>query len=157
MTAAIIYKLLTRADWEAAQTAGVYRGSADDLRDGFIHFSTAAQLAGTARKHFTGVSDLVLLAVDVAALESPPSSCPSPLGEKGRSNARFAQGEGRSSLSLSPRGVGWGEGALLRWEPSRGGDLFPHLYKDLPIAAVTSVTAIALGEDGAPIIPDQLP
>ncbi len=136
-----VYKILTHADWEAAQAEGVYRGSAHDLRDGFIHFSTAAQLAETARKYFSGVPDLVLLGVDVADLSSPPSSCPSPRGEKGR------------CFPLSPWGEGWGEGVSLRWEPARGGDLFPHLYRDLPVAAVKSVTAIPLGEDGIPILP----
>ena len=65
MPAATIYKLLTRAEWEAARAEGVYRGSAHDARDGFIHFSTAAQIGETARKYFAGVPDLVLLAVDV--------------------------------------------------------------------------------------------
>ena len=60
-----IYKLMTAAEWEAAWAEGVYRGSEQDQRDGFIHFSTAAQIAETARKHFSGVPDLVLLAVDV--------------------------------------------------------------------------------------------
>jgi uncharacterized protein (DUF952 family) len=44
----------------------------------------------------------------------------------------------------------------LRWEPSRGGDLFPHLYADLPAGAVVSTRAIPLGEDGVPIIPGDL-
>lgn len=30
-------------------------------------------------------------------------------------------------------------GAELRWEPSRGGDLFPHLYGALPCALVRTV------------------
>ena len=46
----------------------MYRGSADDARDGFIHFSTAAQLAETARKHFFGQGSLVLVEVDTDAL-----------------------------------------------------------------------------------------
>ncbi len=57
-----IYKLLPAAEWEAAWAEGVYRGSEQDQRDGFIHMSTAAQIAGTARKYFSGVPDLVLLA-----------------------------------------------------------------------------------------------
>ncbi|MGA7325641.1 MAG: DUF952 domain-containing protein [Rhodomicrobium sp.] len=140
-----IYKLVTRAEWEAVQAEGVYRGSHHDKRDGYIHFSTATQLAETARKYFCGVPDLLLLVVDVEALESSPSSCPSPLGEKGLPN------------SLSPRGEGWGEGVrLLRWEASRGGDLFPHLYADLPLIAVRSAVAIPLDADGTPIIPQKL-
>ncbi len=156
MPAATIYKLLTRAEWEAARAEGVYRGSAHDARDGFIHFSGAGQLAETARKHFAGVPDLVLLAVDVAGLEKTPSSCPSPQGEKGPSNCPPPSEKGRSSFPLSPWGEGRGEGVLLRWESSRGGDLFPHLYADLPLSAVKSATAIPLGADGLPIIPGGL-
>jgi uncharacterized protein (DUF952 family) len=64
----LIYKILSVADWEAAHRAGRFDGSADDLRDGFIHFSDAEQVIGTARKYFAGRSDLVLLAVDPAGL-----------------------------------------------------------------------------------------
>jgi uncharacterized protein (DUF952 family) len=92
----LIYKIATREAWEAAQAAGAYRGSGDDARDGFIHFSTAPQLAGTLAKHFAGQEGLVLVAVDADEL-----------------------------------------GDQLRWEPSRGGELFPHLYGPLPLSAVT--------------------
>lgn len=150
MTARTIYKLLTWAEWEAAQASGVYRGSAHDLRDGFIHFSTAAQLQGTARKYFAGISDLVLLEFDVATLNEwlTPHPVPLPMGE--------GTPEQRSALATSsplPEGEGR---SLLRWEPARGGDLFPHLYAPLPVHAVKSVTAIPLGADGAPIIPNNL-
>ncbi len=91
----IIYKICERAAWHEAQSAGLYYGSAVDRRDGFIHFSTAAQLAETAAKHFAGQTDLMLVAVDGDAL-----------------------------------------GAALKWEVSRGGALFPHLYGALPAAAV---------------------
>jgi uncharacterized protein (DUF952 family) len=63
-----IYKIMAAADWAAARAAGVYEGSAHDRRDGFIHFSTAAQAAETAAKHFAGQADLVLLAVDATVL-----------------------------------------------------------------------------------------
>ena len=65
---ATIYKICERAEWQAAERAGIYRGAALDLRDGFIHFSTAAQVAETAAKHFAGRADLVVVAVDAAAL-----------------------------------------------------------------------------------------
>ncbi|MBC8050780.1 MAG: DUF952 domain-containing protein, partial [Chitinophagales bacterium] len=39
-------------------------------------------------------------------------------------------------------------GDALKWEPSRGGDLFPHLYASLPVSAVTDVTPLPLGADG---------
>ena len=90
-----IYKICEREAWRDCERAGVYRGSAADRRDGFIHFSTAAQLAGTAAKHFAGQADLMLVAVDDATL-----------------------------------------GPTLKWEPSRGGELFPHLYDPLSLDAV---------------------
>src|SRR5271157_6230741 len=64
-----IYKIMTASEWEAARAEGVYRGSAQDQRDGFIHLSTAAQIAGTARKYFSGVPDLVVLTIDIEGLE----------------------------------------------------------------------------------------
>lgn len=93
-----IYKICPVDVWESIRAQSVWDGSADDLRDGFIHLSTRDQLAGTIAKHFSGRRDLVLLAID-----------PDSLGPK------------------------------LRWEPSRGGALFPHLYAPLPLAAVIRV------------------
>ena len=66
--ASLIYKVMSVADWEAAQRAGRFEGSADDRRDGFIHFSDGETVIGTARKYFAGQSGLVLLAVDPAGL-----------------------------------------------------------------------------------------
>lgn len=107
-----IYNLCRKADWEAALAAGEYRGSADDRRDGFIHFSTAAQVAESAARHRAGAGDLLLLTVDAAAL-----------------------------------------GAELKWEKSRGGQLFPHLYGALPVKAVERVDALPLGRDGRHVFP----
>ena len=59
---------LRGADWRAAQQAGEYRGSADDARDGFLHFSTAAQVRASAAKHRAGERHLWLIAADTAAL-----------------------------------------------------------------------------------------
>jgi uncharacterized protein (DUF952 family) len=103
----IVYKILPAALWREAQAQGVFRGSALDERDGFIHFSTAEQAAETAARHFAGQDDLLLVAVDSAAL-----------------------------------------GAALKWEPSRGGALFPHLYGELALNAVLNVVALPLGPDG---------
>ena len=64
----MIYKILSASDWAAAQQAGRFDGSADDRRDGFIHFSDAGQVAGTAVKYFAGQAGLVLLTVDPAGL-----------------------------------------------------------------------------------------
>ena len=63
-----IYKICERAAWQAAESAGLYRGSALDISDGFIHFSSAAQVSETAAKHFIGQTDLMLIAVDGDAL-----------------------------------------------------------------------------------------
>jgi uncharacterized protein (DUF952 family) len=94
----IIYKICPAPLWREAEREGVFRGSDIDRRDGFIHFSSGAQVAETARKHFAGQNDLLLVHVD-----------PAPLGD------------------------------ALKWEPSRGGALFPHLYGELPLSAVTRV------------------
>ena len=64
----LIYKICPASAWREAERQGVFRGSADDIRDGFIHFSTAAQVAETARKHFFGQTGLFLVAVDADAL-----------------------------------------------------------------------------------------
>jgi uncharacterized protein (DUF952 family) len=63
-----IYTLVRAAEWRAAEAAGAYAGSADDARDGFLHFSTAAQLRSSAAKHRAGVPDLVMVEADAAAL-----------------------------------------------------------------------------------------
>jgi uncharacterized protein (DUF952 family) len=63
-----IYKILSVADWEAARRSGRFEGSADDRRDGFIHFSDAETVMGTARKYFAGQSGLMLLAVNPSRL-----------------------------------------------------------------------------------------
>ena len=106
-----IYKILPRAAWAAAHEAGRFDGSPLDLADGFIHFSTAAQAPETARRHFAGQADLVVLEVEADDL-----------------------------------------GEALKWEPSRGGDLFPHLYGVLPASAVRYVTDAPLDDDGIPAL-----
>jgi uncharacterized protein (DUF952 family) len=113
---ATIFKICPAALWREAERAGVFGGSAADLRDGYIHFSTAEQAAETAAKHFSGERDLVLVAVDDTAL-----------------------------------------GEALRWEPSRGGALFPHLYGPLRVSAVRRVDPLPLGADGRHVFPESLP
>jgi uncharacterized protein (DUF952 family) len=107
-----IYKICPEPLWQEARRAGRFDGAAVDERDGFIHFSTAAQVAETAAKHFAGVAGLMLVAIDADLL-----------------------------------------GEALRWEPSRGGDLFPHLYGALPLAAVRWVEPLPLGPDGRHVFP----
>jgi uncharacterized protein (DUF952 family) len=63
-----IYKICPASAWHEAERQGIYRGSRDDARDGFIHFSTAAQVNETARKHFFGQTGLFLIEVDADAL-----------------------------------------------------------------------------------------
>jgi uncharacterized protein (DUF952 family) len=63
-----IYKICSASAWREAERQGVYRGSADDVSDGFIHFSKASQVAETARKHFFGQTGLFLIEVDADAL-----------------------------------------------------------------------------------------
>src|ERR1700753_4102946 len=92
---AAIYKICSEGLWREALHAGVFGVAPGDAHDGFIHFSTGAQVAETAARHFTGAGDLVLLTIDADQL-----------------------------------------GPALKWEPSRGGDLFPHLYGALPLSAV---------------------
>ena len=62
----LIFKIVPRAEWEA--DGGDYHGSAHDKADGFLHFSTAAQLPETLRRYYAGQDDLMLVAVDPAAL-----------------------------------------------------------------------------------------
>ncbi len=62
-----LYHMANRDDWRAAEEAGLYRGSPDDRRDGFIHFSTAAQVAESAWRHRRGQGDLLLIIVPEAA------------------------------------------------------------------------------------------
>lgn len=97
----LVYKILPAAEWAEARARGVFEGSAVDMADGYIHFSTEAQWRETLRRHFAGQEDLVLVAVPAEAL-----------------------------------------GSGLKWEPSRGGDLFPHLYGPLDPALAQSVEPI---------------
>jgi uncharacterized protein (DUF952 family) len=108
----IIYKICPAALWRDAQAEGVFCGAAIDLSDGYIHFSTAEQVAETAARHFADQHDLLLIAVDGDML-----------------------------------------GDALRYEPSRGGALFPHLYASLPLDAVLWMKPLPLSPDGKHILP----
>jgi uncharacterized protein (DUF952 family) len=111
-----IYKICDLGEWQAAERAGLFGGAAVDVCDGFIHFSTAAQVRATAEKYFASLPNLVLVAIDANAL-----------------------------------------GSTLKWEPARGGDLFPHLYGALPLAAVLWVRPLPCGADGRHVFPELLP
>ncbi len=63
-----VYKICPVTLWRQAEQSGVFRGSDIDRRDGFIHFSTAAQVIETAAKHFSGQADLLLVRINTANL-----------------------------------------------------------------------------------------
>jgi uncharacterized protein (DUF952 family) len=48
-------------------------------------------------------------------------------------------------------------GEALKWEPSRGGDLFPHLYGALGLDAVLWAVPLPLGADGRHVFPELAP
>ncbi|MDH4439133.1 MAG: DUF952 domain-containing protein [Rhizobium sp.] len=110
-----IYKIVPRELWQEARAAGVFRGAPIDLKDGYIHFSTATQAVETARLYFAGEEDLLMVAVDATVF-----------------------------------------GDSLKWEPSRGGDLFPHLFADLPLNAVLWEKPLPLGADGTHAFPVEI-
>jgi uncharacterized protein (DUF952 family) len=111
----LVYKIVPRMFWEAAEATGVFAGASVDFEDGFIHLSSGKQVKETARLYFAGQNDLLLVGVETAAL-----------------------------------------GEALKWEASRGGDLFPHLYAPLEFSAVDFVVPLPLGPDGAHRFPDDL-
>jgi uncharacterized protein (DUF952 family) len=65
-----LYRVVPEQEWIIAESEGVYRGSAHDLGDGFIHLSAAHQVKGTLAAHYAGRTDLVLLTIDGDALLS---------------------------------------------------------------------------------------
>lgn len=65
---AMIFKIAPIGEWANAEVAGRYNGSAVDIRDGYIHFSTAAQIVDTLEKHYAGLDNLVIVAVDADEL-----------------------------------------------------------------------------------------
>lgn len=58
-----LYHMAHRSDWQQAEAEGFYRGSPHDKRDGFMHFSSAEQVAESARLHRAGQPDLLLIVV----------------------------------------------------------------------------------------------
>jgi uncharacterized protein (DUF952 family) len=95
-----IIKLLRADEWADFQASGVFAGSPDDLRDGYIHISAPNEVAATAAKWFADAKGLMALTLDADAL-----------------------------------------GDALKWEPARGGVLFPHLYRPLRLDEVRAATA----------------
>ena len=64
-----IYKICDADLWEKAEARGRFIGAEIDLKDGFIHFSTAAQLDETLMLHFEGAENLLLLTIDGDGLD----------------------------------------------------------------------------------------
>ncbi|MGR3484888.1 MAG: DUF952 domain-containing protein [Paracoccaceae bacterium] len=106
----MIYKVFRAPEWAALEAEGSTRGAPVDLADGFVHLSTAEQLAETLARHFGGVEGLVLAAVSADGL------------------------------------------ANLRWEVSRGGAQFPHLYAPLKRTDVVWTAPLPL-RDGVHVLP----
>ncbi|MCW1383498.1 DUF952 domain-containing protein [Novosphingobium sp. KCTC 2891] len=108
----VAYKVLTAPQMVELEEAGTFKGAPVDLADGYIHLSTAAQLAETVDKHFAGQDDLHIVTVDLDVL-----------------------------------------GDAVKWEPSRGGQLFPHIYADLPLNAAIAYGPLRRDENGAIVLP----
>jgi uncharacterized protein (DUF952 family) len=108
----IAYKIMLSAELEQMRRDGLFRGSPADVADGYIHLSSASQVAETLDKHYSGRDGLVLAAVDLARL-----------------------------------------GDAVRWEPSRGGQLFPHVYGVITTDAVVATAPLERSPDGAVRLP----
>lgn len=65
-----LYKILTPKEWDSFCDAGETGGSPLDVKDGFIHFSTASQLADTLAKHFKTARPLVLAEIPLPKLSA---------------------------------------------------------------------------------------
>jgi len=111
----LIFKIVQAPEWRDADSVGFYAGSPKDRADGFMHLSTAAQVAGTLAKHYAGERGLLLVGVDPAML-----------------------------------------GSNLRFEPSRDGALFPHLYGTLPLSAARWAKPLELDQEGKFVLPAEL-
>jgi uncharacterized protein (DUF952 family) len=105
------YKILTEAEFADLQ-AGRFAGAPIDIADGYIHLSTAEQVAETLQRHFAGAQNLVIAAVDINTL-----------------------------------------GAKIRWEISRGGALFPHLYGALTMDDITAFGPVSYNQNGVLRLP----
>lgn len=64
----LIFKILRTDEWQALRTQGETTGAPIDVADGYIHISTAQQVAETAAKHFVGADGLFLVALETDAL-----------------------------------------------------------------------------------------
>ena len=109
-----IFRLVTRQEWQEAVRSGAYQGAPHDHADGFIHFSSAAQVEETAHLHYRDQDDVMVLTVDAERLNG-----------------------------------------AVEWEPSRGGELFPHLYGTVPVEAVLAAEPLDRDREGGFIFPTR--
>lgn len=107
----LLLKILDLPAWQAAQNGSLVQAPVD-LADGYVHFSTAAQVQETLDKWFAGAENAILIAFDATDFD-----------EK------------------------------LKWEESRGGDLFPHVYGDVKASQAKAWWSLKIGPAGAPIAP----
>ena len=113
MPETIAYKVLTTDQLDTLEHEGSFAGAPVDLADGYIHLSTADQLAGTIDKHFAGQDRLQLCAIDLEAL-----------------------------------------GDAVKWEESRGGALFPHIYgAPITLDVVVAYSPLEYEPDGSIRLP----
>ena len=91
-----LFKIFTGQQWAVFCAEQSFGGSADDLRDGFVHLSNKDQLQATLDKYFANIGPVVVAEFAPAMLEDPK----------------------------------------LKWEKSRGGQLFPHYYGALDYGLV---------------------
>lgn len=103
----LIYKIFRTLEWAELRDNGTTKGAPIDVADGYIHFSTGAQVVETCQRHFAGETDLVLAVLDTEDF-----------------------------------------GAYLKWDVSRGGAKFPHLYRSLRLEDVMWHKELPLGPDG---------
>ena len=106
------YKVLTGIEMATLEASGTFAGAAIDLADGYIHLSTADQLTETVDKHFAGLEDLHVAAIDLSAQDDP-----------------------------------------VKWEESRGGQLFPHLYGPLLLNTVVAYGPLKRDDAGRVKLP----
>ncbi len=109
-----LFKILSAQQWSGRDD--LVPRAPIDVADGFVHLSDEQQVRETARLHFAGRDDLVLIELDPDLLVE----------------------------------------GTLRWEPSRGGVLFPHVYGDVPSAAVLDARPLPYA-DGRFVFPDDVP
>lgn len=110
-----IYKIVDAKHWQNASGKKNLPPMPIDEADGYLHFSTATQLAKTLELYFAGQKDVAILTVEVEPLAKS-----------------------------------------IKWEPSRGGDLFPHVYGDLPMSAVVRKDFLDIDPDGQCILPSSI-